>query len=148
MRNRYGVVCVKTRNGRILGEEGSHLVTNANDIATSLRRTLRTGPAPVWIVTTATPAGRFGMTATAVLSASLAPPTLAICVNRTASLYGALLTSERFGVQAVTSDHMDIAHQFGSTRLAAERFSHGNVERARRPMPHRRLGFVHLRTAD
>ncbi|WP_179044534.1 flavin reductase family protein [Sphingobium lactosutens] len=100
-------------------------MTNVDDIATSLRRTLRTGPAPVWLVTAATPDGRFGMTATAVFSASLAPPTLAVCVNRTASIYGALMAVERFGVQALTSDHMDIALQFGSTRLAAERFLHG-----------------------
>lgn len=100
-------------------------MTNADDIAASLRRTLRTAPAPVWLVTAATPEGRFGMTATAVFSASLAPPTLAVCVNREASLYDALLAAERFGVHALTSDHTDIARHFGSTRLAAERFRHG-----------------------
>ena len=70
---------------------------------------------------------RTGMTATAVASLSLEPPTLIVCVNRAASTYAGLRPGAAFGVSVLGADHREIAERFaGRTgEEGAERFREG-----------------------
>lgn len=66
---------------------------------------------------------RFGLTATAVMSISADPPTLMICINRSASAHEALSRSGCFTVNLLGGEDRPIADLFSSSKHRAERFS-------------------------
>jgi flavin reductase (DIM6/NTAB) family NADH-FMN oxidoreductase RutF len=68
-----------------------------------------------------------GMTATAVASLSLDPPTLIVCLNRAASTYAGLARGVAFGVSVLGADHRELAERFAGRAGAegAERFREG-----------------------
>ena len=68
-----------------------------------------------------------GMTATAVASLSLDPPTLIVCLNRAASTYAGLALGVAFGVSVLGADHRELAERFAGRAGAegAERFREG-----------------------
>jgi len=70
---------------------------------------------------------RAGMTATAVASLSLEPPTLIVCVNRAASAYADLTPGAAFGVSVLGADHRVFAERFAgwTGEEGAERFREG-----------------------
>lgn len=65
---------------------------------TRLKRVLRFMPAPVGIVTSFDPAtgAPVGLAMSALMPVSLAPPAMAICVNRSGSAHDAMIRAERF----------------------------------------------------
>lgn len=71
---------------------------------------------------------RFGMTATAVCSLSTEPPQLVVCLNRNASVAGALTSTGWLTVNILAQDQADLAGVFaGRGGLAGEaRFAHGS----------------------
>jgi flavin reductase (DIM6/NTAB) family NADH-FMN oxidoreductase RutF len=68
-----------------------------------------------------------GMTATAVASLSLDPPTLIVCLHRAASTYSGLAPGVAFGVSVLGADHRELAERFaGRTGVeGGERFREG-----------------------
>jgi flavin reductase len=76
--------------------------------------------AAVNIITTDGPAGRNGLTATAVCSVTDTPPTLLVCVNRTASAHGALKANGALCVNILAGHHETLAGDFGRRGVAAE----------------------------
>jgi flavin reductase (DIM6/NTAB) family NADH-FMN oxidoreductase RutF len=70
---------------------------------------------------------RTGLTATSVSSLSADPPTLIVCVNRSASLYERLTIGDTFGVSVLGAHHSEFADRFASrTGLkGSERFREG-----------------------
>ena len=68
-----------------------------------------------------------GMTATAIASLSLVPPTLIVCLNRASSTYAGLAPGVAFGVSVLGADHRELAERFaGRTgEEGAERFREG-----------------------
>jgi flavin reductase (DIM6/NTAB) family NADH-FMN oxidoreductase RutF len=71
------------------------------------------------------------MTATAVTSLTAEPPSLLICVNRSASIAPALVLHARFSVNVLAADQVDIAKAFGGQLdvRGTARFSYGNWRR-------------------
>ena len=63
-----------------------------------------------------------GLAATAVTSVSADPPTLLVCVNRSASSHDPLVDSRRFCVNVLAEEDHDIATRFGSSLDRASRF--------------------------
>jgi flavin reductase len=63
----------------------------------------------------------FGLIATSVCSLSADPPTVLVCVNRTASAHDVILRVRRFAVNLLSADQKDVVQRFTSTR-GAERF--------------------------
>ena len=53
------------------------------------------------------------MTATAVSSLSAEPPSLLVCVNRSASIATALVRLARFSVNVLAAEQLDVARAFG-----------------------------------
>ncbi len=91
------------------------------------RQAMRQLPSGVCVITHGSGEQRTGLTATSVSSLSAEPPTLIVCVNRSASLYARLGSGDLFGVNVLAAAHVEIADRFAG-RLGlggAERFGEG-----------------------
>jgi len=77
-------------------------------------------------IVTAEHAGhRFGLTATAVCSATAEPPTALICINRSAATHGAIVRSAAFCINVLRSDDAELANAFSGTQSGEARFGAG-----------------------
>lgn len=80
----------------------------------------------VHLVTTDGPAGRGGLTATAVTSVSDHPASLLVCLNATSRSAGILRENGVFGLNTLAAQHREIARRFSTASLSmAERFELG-----------------------
>lgn len=83
--------------------------------------------AAVNIITTDGPAGRHGLTASAVSSVTDTPPTLLVCVNRSAAAHDVLRANGVLCVNVLAGRHEELSGRFGRRGLTVEeRF--GDVE--------------------
>ncbi|RPF70237.1 flavin reductase family protein [Aurantiacibacter spongiae] len=92
----------------------------------SFREAMRHVASTVYAVTTNDEGRRYGILATAVSSLSFAPPSVLVCVNRTASLHDPLARAERFCVNVLGLGNRDVAEHF--MRPEADRFAVGKWE--------------------
>lgn len=97
----------------------------ADDLARSFRAAMRKLAATVTVVTTRDADGDHGMAATAVTSLSTSPPSLLVCVNRSASMHEPLRLSGRFCVNLLGTQHAALVHAFGGGLEGAARFGVG-----------------------
>lgn len=96
-------------------------------VTSEFKRAMRRLAATVTIISTVDARGqRHGMTATAVNSVSMDPPSLLICVNRSASIHDPLLARERFCVNVLTTEHEALVAAFGGQLKGDERFAVGD----------------------
>lgn len=79
--------------------------------------------AAVNVVTTDGPFGRAGFTATAVCSVSDEPPTLLVCLNRSASAHAAVIGNGRLCVNVLSAEQSEVSNLFGGKTPMAERFA-------------------------
>jgi flavin reductase len=79
--------------------------------------------AAVNVVTTDGPGGLAGFTASAVCSVTDEPPTLLVCLNRGASVYGAFRDNGVLCVNVLGAGHQHISNCFGGKTPMAERFA-------------------------
>ena len=95
-------------------------------LADGMRQVMRHVPATTMVITTAVDGAPHGMTATAFLPVSLAPPSVMIAVNRSASIYPVLTRRRAFAVNVLSLGADAVARAFSDTRLAhEERFACG-----------------------
>lgn len=76
----------------------------------------------VSIITSAHAGHRYGMTATAVCSASAEPPTVLVCVNKATSTHGAIAKGGVFCVNALRAEDLDLSTLFSGTQSGEARF--------------------------
>lgn len=100
-------------------------IQNQTELLDAFRDAMRHVAATVYAVTTMHRGQRYGILATAVSSLSFDPPSLLVCVNRSASLHDPLTESELFCVNVLGQGNRDVALHFmdGS---AEERFGVGD----------------------
>lgn len=79
--------------------------------------------AAVNIITTNGPGGRAGFTASAVCSVTDEPPTLLVCLNRSASVYETFKQNGVLCVNVLGAGHQDISNLFGGKTPMDERFA-------------------------
>jgi flavin reductase len=79
--------------------------------------------AAVNIITTDGPAGRAGFTASAVCSVTDEPPTLLVCLNRSASVYAAFHANEVLCVNVLAAGQQALSSLFGGKTPMEERFA-------------------------
>jgi flavin reductase len=77
----------------------------------------------VTIVATEHQGQRFGLASTAVTSVSADPPTLLVCVNKSASSHDALEATGCFTVNILHQGHKNLAELFGSPAGREKRFT-------------------------
>jgi flavin reductase len=104
-------------------------------LASEFKSAMRALASAVSIVSTTHDGRRFGMTATAVASMSMSPPSLLVCVNQAASLHAPLLASGVFCVNILHAWQSGLAQTFGN-RQVADRFAHGAWLLDERAMPY------------
>ena len=65
---------------------------------------------------------RFGMTATAVCSATAEPPTVLVCLNKGSATHGAVTRSRAFCVNVLRADDSDLSNLFSGAQSGESRF--------------------------
>ena len=99
-----------------------------DEILEAFRNSLRHVAATVYAITTGHNGERFGILATAVSSLSFDPPSLLVCVNRTASLHEPMASADTFCVNVLGVGNRDIADCFSQRGSGEERFAVGEWE--------------------
>ncbi len=79
--------------------------------------------AAVNIITTDGPAGRAGFTASAVCSVTDEPPTLLVCLNRSASVWPTFSQHQALCVNTLAAGQEPLSNLFGGKTPMAERFA-------------------------
>jgi flavin reductase (DIM6/NTAB) family NADH-FMN oxidoreductase RutF len=69
---------------------------------------------------------RRGLTATAVCSVSLTPPTLLCCINRNSSAHDTILASRILAVNILAAEDQALADSFGGSEAPETRFDVGH----------------------
>ena len=84
--------------------------------------------AAVNVITTYGPAGVAGFTASAVCSVTDTPPTLLVCLNRSASVFKTFKENKVLCVNTLASHQMALSNVFGGKTPMPERFAAGQWE--------------------
>jgi flavin reductase len=92
----------------------------------SFREAMRRFATTVSIITCAHRGSRFGMSATAVTSLSADPPSLLVCVNKSAATHRVLSRGGRFCVNVLRSAHSGLSQAFSGKLKGEDRFRSGN----------------------
>jgi flavin reductase (DIM6/NTAB) family NADH-FMN oxidoreductase RutF len=95
------------------------------EILSAFRDAMRHVAATVYAVTTGHGGQRYGIIATAVSSLSFDPPSLLVCINRSASLHDPIASADRFCVNVLGNANRDVADNFLAGGGVADRFSVG-----------------------
>lgn len=78
-------------------------------------------PSAVNVVTTSGPAGKCGVTVSAVCSVTDSPPTVLVCINRSSAMHDVFQQNGRLCVNVLSGDHEDLALHFsGATKVSME----------------------------
>src|SRR3970282_1493894 len=93
---------------------------------------MRTLAGAVNIITSMQGGRRYGMTATAVCSATAEPPTVLACINRLATTHGAVAKSKVFCVNVLRVEVWELSTAFSGGQSGDARFRTRNWERLRR----------------
>ena len=105
------------------------------DAGEDFRLAMRRMAAGVAIVTCSKGEEWLGLTATSVTSLSMDPPSLLVCVNRSASIRAALAPGVAFTVNLLDRRHTAVSDAFGGRVVAAERFGIGEWSPCDRGVP-------------
>jgi flavin reductase (DIM6/NTAB) family NADH-FMN oxidoreductase RutF len=76
----------------------------------------------VSIITAAHGAHRYGMTATAVCSATTEPPTVLVCLNKSSATHAAVMRSKAFCVNVLRAEDSDLSNLFSGAQSGESRF--------------------------
>jgi flavin reductase (DIM6/NTAB) family NADH-FMN oxidoreductase RutF len=87
---------------------------------------MRRFPAAVSVITAADQTRRHGMTATAVTSLSLDPPSLIVCINRSTLLHDVMTLGRHFCVNVLRKDQSELSAAFSGALAAEARFKLGS----------------------
>ena len=87
------------------------------------RRGMRSLAGAVNIITSMHGGHRFGMTATAVCSATADPPTILVCINKLTVTHAAVVKSRVFCVNVLRSEHWDLSTAFSGAQTGEGRFA-------------------------
>jgi len=79
--------------------------------------------AGVSVITTSLHSEWYGLVATSVCSVSLEPPSLLVCVNRSASSHDAIHAAGHFCVNLLRQDDDDVARRFSNSQFRQVRFT-------------------------
>jgi len=89
------------------------------------RRAMRRVAATVNVISITVDGRPLGITATAVSSLSMEPPSLLACINRAAAVHASMADMANFRVNILHRDQEDIARMFAEKSGEARRFAEG-----------------------
>ena len=106
--------------------KGETIETTKMSVASeAFREAMRRFATTVSIISCASDGRRYGMSATAVTSLSLDPPSLLVCVNKSAATHRILSRGGRFCVNVLRSFHSGLSQVFSGTFKGEDRFHLG-----------------------
>ena len=101
----------------------------------AFRQAMRRVASTVNIITICVDGHPMGITATAMSSLALEPPSLLVCINRSSSLHGSMADVSHFGVNVLHRDQQHLAHVFADRNMRELRFATGwNFDETRPPL--------------
>jgi flavin reductase (DIM6/NTAB) family NADH-FMN oxidoreductase RutF len=110
------------------------MAMTAADLSQDFRQAMRRVASTVNVITICVGGEPMGLTATAMSSLSLDPPSLLICINRAATLHASLEDVDYFCVNVLHRSQEPIARMFADRGQRALRFSQGwQIDCARPP---------------
>ena len=86
---------------------------------------MRTLAGAVNIITSSQGGRRYGMTATAVCSATAEPPTVLACINKLSTTHGAVMKSKVFCVNVLRAEDWELSTTFSGGQTGESRFKSG-----------------------
>jgi flavin reductase len=89
------------------------------------RQAMRRVASTVNIITICVDGQPMGITATAMSSLAMEPPSLLVCINQSASLHGSMSGVSHFGVNILHRDQESLARVFADRNLRELRFASG-----------------------
>lgn len=101
-------------------------IERASDLAIKTRQALRRLAGTVVVITTRHDGVRYAMAATAVNALSMDPPSLLICVNKSASIHAPLSKGEYFAINILDFHHQEISRCCSGQVKGEARFEHGD----------------------
>ncbi len=101
------------------------MATSGADLTRDFKQAMRRVASTVNVITVCVGGEPMGITATAMSSLSLDPPSLLICINRTASLHSPLEDVSHFCVNVLHRSQEDIAQIFADRSRRDLRFAQG-----------------------
>jgi flavin reductase (DIM6/NTAB) family NADH-FMN oxidoreductase RutF len=107
----------------------------SNELGDPFRAAMRRFASTVTVITTGQGGQKHGMTATAVSSVSLDPPSLLVCVNRRGRLFEMMESCERFCVNVLHAEHVAVSRVFAEPH-SVDRFSQGYWQTSDRGLPY------------
>jgi flavin reductase (DIM6/NTAB) family NADH-FMN oxidoreductase RutF len=107
----------------------------ANELGDRFRAAMRRFTSTVTVITTGQDGQHHGMTATAVSSVSLDPPSLLVCVNRRGRLFELIENCDHFCVNVLHAEHVAVSRAFAEPH-SADRFSEGDWQTNDRNLPY------------
>ena len=104
------------------------------DLTDAFRQAMRRVASTVNVITICADGEPMGITATAMSSLAIDPPSLLVCINQTASLHGSFSDASHFGVNVLHRDQQHLAQMFADRSKAELRFTAGwDLDCARPP---------------
>jgi flavin reductase (DIM6/NTAB) family NADH-FMN oxidoreductase RutF len=98
---------------------------NQNELGEAFRQAMRRVASTVNVITICVEGRPMGITATAMSSLAMDPPSLLVCINQTASLHGSIRDVSHFGVNVLHRDQQHLAQMFADRSKTALRFTAG-----------------------
>jgi len=99
--------------------------TGDEDMVGQFRLAMRRVAATVNVISINVHGAPLGITATAVSSLSMEPPSLLACINRAAAVHASMADLANFRVNILHRDQEDIARMFADRREEERRFAEG-----------------------
>lgn len=99
------------------------------DVSTRFRLAMRRFASTVSVISTTKDGVRHAMTATAVTSLSMAPPSLLVCVYRESRFHAALQNNDLFCVNVLHADQAETSQAFARPAAVDDFYRYGWVER-------------------
>jgi flavin reductase len=97
----------------------------SQDLGSGFRAAMRRVASTVNVISICVDGQPMGITATAMSSLSLDPPSLLICINQAATMHRSMEDVSHFCVNVLHRDQEDIARMFADRRQHALRFTSG-----------------------
>ncbi|HEX8444742.1 MAG TPA: flavin reductase family protein [Allosphingosinicella sp.] len=91
----------------------------------AFRQAMRRVASTVNVITICVDGRPMGITATAMSSLAMNPPSLLVCINQTASLHASIRDVTHFGVNVLHRDQQHLAQMFADRSKAELRFASG-----------------------
>lgn len=103
------------------------------ELVEAFRQAMRRVASTVNVISICVDGEPMGITATAMSSLSMDPPSLLVCINRTAVMHAPMEDVTHFTVNVLHRDQADIAHMFADRTRHSLRFASGWEVESKRP---------------